>query len=77
MRARRAAYVKERGGGGWGGGRLRAGLQARALARQDDGVVHGVWAGESADPYIGQQLRDGYWVKAKFAGVRPARAGHH
>ncbi len=33
-------------------------------------MVRGLLAGESADPYIGQQLRDEFWVKAKFAGVR-------
>ncbi len=41
--------------------------------------MRGVRAGEKADPYIGQQLRDEFWVKAKFAGVRaaPALAGPH
>ncbi len=45
---------------------------------QDDGGVSEVRSGEApvADPYIGQQLNDKYWVKAKFAEVRAARAGH-
>ncbi len=36
---------------------------------QDDALVHGVCAGEAADPYIGRQLKDKYWVKAKIVPV--------
>ena len=38
---------------------------------QDDAVLHGALAGEKADPYVGRQLRDKFWVKAKIVAVHP------